>query len=110
MYTTERDANLIFLNFVLFSFIASSCPTSSDPKYKMISGTCYYFETANYDHSDAQENCRNRFGPASTGGLFEPQSKAINDAVHVKAVTFSEIQSGTSLWLGITSLNGTHGK
>ena len=76
----------------------------------MISGTCYYFETANYDHSDAQENCRNRFGPASTGGLFEPQSKAINDAVHTEAVKFSEIQSDTALWLGITSLNGTHGK
>ena len=90
-------------------FSASSCPTS-DPKYKTISGTCYYFETTTYDHSDAQENCLTKFGLLSTGGLFEPRSKAINDAVHAEAVKFSEIQSGTSLWLGITSLNGSHGK
>ena len=96
--------------YFTFSDIASSCPTSSDPKYEIISGTCYYFETSNYDHSDAQENCRTKFGLASTGGLFEPQSRAINDAVHAKAVTISGIRSDTSLWLGITSLNGSHGK
>ena len=67
---------------------ASNCPTTN-PKYKMISGTCYYFEARKYDQSDAQENCRNKFGLASTGGLFEPQSSTINEEVHTEAVKVS---------------------
>ena len=57
-----------------------------DPKYKIISGTCYYFEATYYDQSDAQENCRTKFGLASTGGLFEPESSTINEAVHTEAI------------------------
>ena len=59
----------------------------------MISGTCYYFEARKYDQSDAQENCRNKFGLASKGGLFEPQSSTINEDVHAEAIKVSGMSS-----------------
>ena len=70
-----------------------------------MSGFCIYFETTKKTRSDAKENCKTKFGPGSTGRLFEPRSSVMNQEVNNAAKTFSQIatQAATNLWLGITN-------
>ena len=77
---------------------SQSCPTSS-PKHKMISGSCYYFETRKMSFSNAKQNCLDKFGSSVSGQLFEPRSLAINDAVHREA---QNILRPADFWLGVT--------
>ena len=80
---------------------SQSCQTSS-PNHKMISGSCYYFETRKMIYSSAKQNCLHQFGPSATGQLFEPRSFAINQAVHSEALKISAFRSDDTLWLGVT--------
>ena len=80
---------------------SQSCPTSS-PNHKMISGSCYYFETRKMSFSSAKQNCLDKFGSSATGQLFEPRSFAINQAVHSEALKISAFRSDNDLWLGVT--------
>ena len=67
-------------------------------------GICYYFESVEYNHANAKRNCLTKFGPSNTGGLFEPDSPLLNEAVRAEAVQFSGISSDEALWIGVTSL------
>ena len=86
-----------------YPFLEPSCPTSSNPNYKKISGSCIYFETSKKTHSDAKENCKTKFGPGSTGRLLEPRSSVMNQEVYNAATTLSQIDADEDLWLGITN-------
>ena len=86
-----------------YPFSEPSCPTSSNPNYKKISGSCIYFETSEKTHSDAKENCKTKFGPGSTGRLLEPRSSVMNQEVYDAARTLSQIDDDASVWLGITN-------
>ena len=86
-----------------YLFLEPSCPTSSNPNYKKISGSCIYFETSEKTHSDAKENCKSKFGPGSTGRLLEPRSSVMNQEVYDAARTLSQIDDDASVWLGITN-------
>ena len=86
-----------------YPFSEPSCPTSSNPNYKKISGSCIYFETSEKTHSDAKENCKSKFGPGSTGRLLEPRSSVMNQEVYDAARTLSQIDDDASVWLGITN-------
>ena len=68
-----------------------------------MSGFCIYFETTKKTRSDAKENCKTKFGPGSTGRLFEPRSSVMNQEVNNAAATFSQIATDHNLWLGITN-------
>ena len=61
----------------------------SNPNYKVISGSCYYFEnTAAMNYADAQLNCRDKFGGWFGGGLFEPRLYSTNQLVYAEAVNW----------------------
>ena len=63
----------------------------SNPNYKVISGSCYYFEnTKTKNYADAQLNCQNKFDKLG-GKLFEPLSVEINDKVLIAS---REVVSG----------------
>ena len=79
---------------------SQSCQTSS-PNHKMISGSCYYFETRKMSFSSAKQNCLDKFGSSATGQLFEPRSFAINQAVHSEALKISLLWQNP-FWLGVT--------
>ena len=78
------------------------CPVSN-PNYKVISGSCYYFEnTSSMNYHDAKLNCQNKFGHLY-GGLFEPRLYSINQLVYNEAVNFAS-GTGDDFWLGINDL------
>lgn len=56
------------------------CPVSTNQFYKVIDGTCFYFETAKLDYDEAKQNCKGKFGPEK-GRLFEPKNVQINQVV-----------------------------
>ena len=80
-----------------------SCPNST-PNYKIINGSCFYFETSIKTHSDARENCKTKFGSGSTGRLFEPRSSIMNQEAFNEAMKLSTIGDKDNLWTGITNL------
>jgi hypothetical protein len=82
---------------------SQNCPTSTS-NYRMISGSCFYFETSKKTHSDAKSNCQTKFGPGSPGRLFEPRSSIMNQEVFNEATQLSSIGVKENLWLGITNL------
>ena len=46
------------------------CPVSTNQFYKVIDGTCFYFEKAKLDFNEAKQNCKGKFGPEK-GRLYE---------------------------------------
>ena len=68
----------------------------SNPNYKVISGSCYYFENTKRNYDDAQLNCQNKFDKLG-GKLFEPLSVEINDKVLIAS---REVVSGNA-WFDI---------
>ena len=79
------------------------CP-SSDTHYKMINGSCFYFETTPLNYSDAQANCRNKLGN-DIGRLFEPQSPMPQRILYEEAIKLAEIYDNEPLWIGISPGN-----
>ena len=59
----------------------------SNPNYKVIDGSCYYFETTRMNYADAQTNCLTKFGNL-VGGLFEPRTSNTNQLVYDGATNF----------------------
>ena len=79
-----------------------NCPVSN-PNYKVISGTCYYFgNTASLNYADAQLNCQDKFGNL-VGGLFEPRLASTNQLVYAEASNFKSANED-DFWLGINDL------
>ena len=72
------------------------CPTS-DSHYKVINGSCLYFETTPMNYSDAQSNCRNKYGD-NTGRLFEPHSQTPQRTLHEEAIK----HDSEPIWIGIS--------
>ena len=81
-------------------FKNSKCPTS-DPYYKIINGSCLYFETTTMNYSDAQANCRNKLGN-DIGRLFEPQSPMPQQTLYEEAIKLAEIDDNEPIWIGIS--------
>ena len=82
------------------------CPTS-DPHYKIINGSCLYFETTPMNYSDAQENCRHKYGN-NIGRLFEPQSPTPQRVLREEAIKLAEIYDSEPIWIGISpGMNNT---
>ena len=76
----------------------------SNPNYKVISGSCYYFEnTALLNNADAQLNCQDKFGNLVGGKLFEPRLYSTNQLVYAEAANFTSATSN-DFWLGINDL------
>ena len=75
----------------------------SNANYKVIDGSCFYFETATtLNYEDAQTNCATKFGNLQ-GGLFEPRTSQINQLVFAEATNF--VTAATNdFWLGINDL------
>ena len=71
------------------------CPTS-EPNYRLIDNTCYYFETTRKSYDDAKQNCNTKF---PQGKLFEPKSLSSNKKVHKAALS---IENYPHWWIGIT--------
>ena len=71
------------------------CPTS-EPNYRLIDNTCYYFETTRKSYNDAKQNCNTKF---PQGKLFEPKSLSSNKKVHKAALS---IENYPHWWIGIT--------
>ena len=90
-------------NASVFSKFSEPICLTSDPNYKKLSGSCFYFETSKKTHSDAKESCKTKFGPGSTGRLFEPRSSIMNQEVFNEATKISQINANDALWMGITN-------
>ena len=96
--------NLIFKPNI-FLYVGYICEVSN-PNYKVIDGSCYYFETTTeLNYEDAQTNCLTKFGNLM-GGLFEPRTTNTNQLVFDEAVNFvtSLGLSPPVFWLGINDL------
>ena len=75
----------------------------SNPNYKVISGSCYYFEnTTSMKYAKAQLNCQDKFGDLY-GVLFEPRLYSTNQLVYAEAVNFKSANED-DFWLGINDL------
>ena len=75
----------------------------SNPNYKVISGSCYYFEnTSSLNYDDAQLNCQDKFANFF-GGLFEPRLASTNQLVYAEAINFISANED-DFWLGINDL------
>ena len=75
----------------------------SNPNYKIISGSCYYFEnTSSLNYDDAQLNCQDKFAN-SFGGLFEPRLASTNQLVYDEAINFKSANED-DFWLGMNNL------
>ena len=81
-------------------FTNSKCPTS-DPYYKIINGSCLYFETTTMNYSDAQANCYNKYGD-NIGRLYEPQNPTPQRTLHEEAIKLVEIGDSEPMWIGIS--------
>ena len=78
----------------------AECPTS-DPYYKIINGSCLYFETTTMNYSDAQANCYNKYGD-NIGRLYEPQNPTPQRTLHEEAIKLAEIGDSEPMWIGIS--------
>ena len=61
-----------------------ACPpeTQDNPHYKEVGNQCFYYENKTLTHTEAQENCKDKFRKIGAGGkLFEPKTLAKNKAV-----------------------------
>ena len=85
----------------MFLFIGYTCEVSN-ANYKVIDGSCYYFETTTMNYADAQTNCATKFGNL-VGGLFEPRTSNTNQLVAAEAANFVTAASD-DFWLGINDL------
>ena len=75
----------------------------SNPNYKVISGSCYYFEnTTSMKYAEAQLNCQDKFGHLY-GVLFEPRLYSTNQLVYAEAVHFKSANED-DFWLGMNDL------
>ena len=80
-----------------------ACPISTNSKYRLIEGTCYYFEATKMDYSTAENNCKNKFG-LSGGKLAEPRSVSTNNKIYAASLEFI---AGYYLWIGVTDRRTT---
>ena len=55
------------------------------------------------NYSDAQANCRNKYGD-NIGKLFEPQSSTPQRSLHEEAIKLAKIddKEPTPIWIGIS--------
>ena len=85
---------------MFFLISIGSCPLY-DPRYKLIDGKCFYFESQLLGYDEANTNCISRLATVGIGKLFEPKDKEQNDKV---ADVASQTLSGTSVrpHIGIT--------
>ena len=75
------------------------CPVSTNPKYRLIEGTCYYFEATKMNYETAEINCKvSKFGP-NKGRLVEPRSVSMNNKMYKNA---QEVLSTVTYWIGVT--------
>ena len=91
----------------MFFSSGCNCPVSN-PNYKIISGSCYYFENnSSLNYADAQLNCQDKFGNF-VGGLFEPRLASTNQLVYAEAINFCILNHQSAneddFWLGINNL------
>ena len=56
------------------------------------------------NYSDAQANCRNKYGD-KIGRLFEPQSPMPQRILYEEAIKLAEIYDNEPLWIGISPGN-----
>ena len=85
-----------------FDWHLGTCDVSN-ANYKVIGGTCYYFETTTkLNYANAQINCQTKFGNL-VGGLFEPRNSNTNQLVFAEAANFVT-PSCNDFWLGINDL------
>ena len=73
--------------------IGQRCPIYN-PQYKIVNGSCYYFETSVFSYTDAKANCHSK-----SGILFEPQSVTSNEAVFQQSRGVSNMTD--EKWIGI---------
>ena len=98
----HNSTNYQSLIILFFLYLGYTCEVSN-ANYKIIDGSCYYFETATtLNYEDAQTNCATKFGNL-VGGLFEPRTSQINQLVFAEATNF--VTAATNdFWLGINDL------
>ena len=85
-----------------FFYVGYICEVEN-PNYRVIDGSCYYFETTELlNYEQAQINCRTKFGNL-VGGLFEPRTSDTNELVFNEATNFVT-STIDDFWLGINDL------
>ena len=80
-----------------------SCPVSENESYKIIDGSCIYFEAYKMNYAFAEANCLDRFGPSMKGRLVEPQT--LNSVVKLYTAADQEVLgtgSGRDYWIGVS--------
>ena len=68
--------------FVNYQKLACPPEKQNDPRYKEIGNQCFYYENTTLSHTQAQENCKDKFTEiGAEGKLFEPKTLAKNKAI-----------------------------
>ena len=90
----------------LLHFIGFTCPESTDPNYKVIDQTCYYFVSTAKTFADAQSYCKTKFGSIE-GMLAEPKTSQSVSALWSFA---RSIRSTSPYWIGMDDLKKGSGQ
>ena len=97
---------LLFFNCLFFHFKGFICPESTNPNYKVINQTCYYFVSTKYTFADAQSNCKRKFG-SFEGMLAEPKT---SESVFALWSNARSIHYASSYWIGMDDLQERDGQ
>ena len=97
---------LLFFNCLFFHFKGFICPESTNPNYKVINQTCYYFVSTKYTFADAQSNCKRKFG-SFEGMLAEPKT---SESVFALWSNAESIHYALSYWIGMDDLQKRDGQ
>ena len=79
-----------------------ACPVSTNSRYRLIDGFCYYFEATAMNYSTAETNCKNKFGPLYKGKLLEPRSVSLNNKIYKNAQEVLNPGGAYEYWIGVT--------
>ena len=71
-----------------------------------MNGGCYYFEKKYLNYTEAQENCKTKFGPGLVGRLVEPQTIKIGNALVRKANATLGV---STFWMGYDHIGHPQG-
>ena len=86
--------------------IGFTCPESTDPNYKVIDQTCYYFVSTPKTFADAQSYCKTKFG-SMEGMLAEPKTSQGVSALWTNA---RSIHSSPNFWIGMDDFKNRDGQ
>ena len=79
----------------------TSCPTDHYPYYQLIDDKCFYFESSDLTHNEAQANCMEKLKNYGGGKLFEPKSTSESHKVADFAYFILGYYSWQETWLHI---------